>query len=359
VLRYLRLALQAAPLLLAGTFTIALVLAAQLGLFGIPLAVILVFCFFKYCFVLLDAAIAGEREAPVLSLEMCNPLDELRPLAQLLLLLIGVALVLYLRSLGGTPVLVASALLLIALLPAHIALLAVSHSPLHALSPRALHAFMRGLGRDYFALVLALLAATACAYGLWLASAPLAVPIALSQLAFLTLFAFTGGIIHKHRLLLGIEIRSVEERAAERVRSEHLAERHRMLDRAHTQVRLRRIPAAWHELEQWIAAHGRGGHAWREYAALLEAASMWDDPRVADLLADDYLAQLLTRRENGMALEVLAHRLASHAGYRPASPEHARRLAELARLAGKAALERQLTTAAGGAAHQPHARRGS
>ena len=80
--RYLLFPLRGAALVLVVSFTLGQVLAVRAGLLGIPLAVILVSWFFKYCFVLLDAIVAGEEEPPVLSAEMVNPVSEQRPLAQ-------------------------------------------------------------------------------------------------------------------------------------------------------------------------------------------------------------------------------------------------------------------------------------
>jgi hypothetical protein len=86
--RYLAMPLQTAPLLLIGTFSILLVVAAKAGLIGIPLGLILLSWFSKYSFVLMDRLAEGVVEPPVLSTEMVNPLDEQRPMI-LLLMAIG------------------------------------------------------------------------------------------------------------------------------------------------------------------------------------------------------------------------------------------------------------------------------
>src|ERR1700761_2336484 len=78
--RYLRVPFHMTPLLLVATFTVGMVIAVHAGMGGIPLAIVLVSWFFKYCFVLLDSIVAGEDEPPVLAVEMVNPLSEQRPL---------------------------------------------------------------------------------------------------------------------------------------------------------------------------------------------------------------------------------------------------------------------------------------
>ena len=62
VLRSLLLPLQFAPLLLAGLFAVLLFLALQVGLVGIPLEVIVLSWFSKYCFALLDAALSSDTD---------------------------------------------------------------------------------------------------------------------------------------------------------------------------------------------------------------------------------------------------------------------------------------------------------
>jgi hypothetical protein len=53
--------LSATPLILVGTFAVMWWFALHAGYFmGVPLALILVSWFFKYCYVLLDAVVAGQ-----------------------------------------------------------------------------------------------------------------------------------------------------------------------------------------------------------------------------------------------------------------------------------------------------------
>src|SRR5262245_44190214 len=85
IFRYLAIPLRTAPLLLIGTFSVLLVLAAKSRFTGIPLALIVLSWFSKYAFVLLDHLADGVVEPPVLSIEMVNPLTEQRPLILLLM----------------------------------------------------------------------------------------------------------------------------------------------------------------------------------------------------------------------------------------------------------------------------------
>jgi membrane protein implicated in regulation of membrane protease activity len=63
-----------------------LFIAAKAGIAGIPLAPILFSWFFKYAYILFDHTVRGFDAPPTLDIQMLNPLDEQRPLAQLLIL---------------------------------------------------------------------------------------------------------------------------------------------------------------------------------------------------------------------------------------------------------------------------------
>ncbi len=73
-------------------FAFLLVLAAQMKLAGIPLALLVTSWFFKYAYILFDHTVRGFDEPPTLDIQMMNPLDEQRPLGQVVILgLLGYA----------------------------------------------------------------------------------------------------------------------------------------------------------------------------------------------------------------------------------------------------------------------------
>src|ERR1700682_2024329 len=83
-------------------FAILLYIAAKVGLVGIPLAFIITSWFFKYAYILFDHTVHGFDEPPTLDIQMLNPLDEQRPLAQVAVLgLIYVAVKFALGTMGS------------------------------------------------------------------------------------------------------------------------------------------------------------------------------------------------------------------------------------------------------------------
>jgi hypothetical protein len=128
---------------------------------------------------------------------------------------------------------------------------------------------------------------------------------------------------------------------------EHESERERAMVHAYMKFRVNKPSEGWQEIQAWLATHGSGADSndklLLEHRAVLATILRWDDTRAGDELTDELIELYLARRETGRALDVVEERLASHATYRPKSPSHALRLAELAAAAGKRALRRQLT----------------
>jgi len=340
--RYFLLPFHSTSLVLLGTFTLGWVLVLKAGLLGIPMGLILLSWFFKYCFVLLDSISAGHEAPPVLSLEMVNPIDEQRPLAQAAIIVLGTLLARAASShLGHAAGLVTGGALLFAL-PASVAALGVTGNPFRAVWPPEIWEITRACGREYVLIHVSMFAAGVVVYGVVQLGVPLWLTIALVQLWFLFAFSLVGGAIFEHRIELGIESRTRQEREAERAEREHVQERNRMLDRAHANFRIGKLAEGWQEIQTWLGRHAKGGPPLQELAALLSSASSWDEVRPADRLASELIAALLARRENGKALEVLEQRLLSNPSFRPVQAAHVARLAELASAAGKPALRRRL-----------------
>ena len=340
--RYFLLPFHSTTLVLLGTFTLGWVLVANAGFLGIPMGLILLSWFFKYCFVLLDSITAGSETPPVLSVEMVNPVDEQRPVAQAVIIVFGTLLARAIfEHLGHAAGLVTGSVLLFEL-PASVAVLGMTGNPFRAVWPPEIWAITRACGREYVLINISMFASGVIVYGLVHLGGPLWLTIASVQLWFLLAFSLVGGAIFEHRIELGIESRTRQEREAERIERQHVLERNRMLDRAHANFRVGKLVEGWQEIQAWLERHTESGQPLRELAAVLRSASSWNDVRPADRLASELIAALLARKENGKALEVLEQRLLSNPSFRPTQPAHVARLAELASAAGKPALRRRL-----------------
>jgi len=344
--RYLLYPLRSTALVLVITFTLGWLVVLQARFAGVLLGLVLLSWFFKYCFILLDALVAGAAEPPVLSIEMVNPVDEQRPLAQALLIAGGALLAFELGRLTFPALGWIAGLLLLLILPASIAVLGMSSNIVRAAWPPELLSVIHAIGRDYALLLASIAVVVLLVWAIVWSGAPFWLATAAIQLGFLMIFSLVGGVLHEHRLELGIEYRSPRERRAERDERERISERARVLDHAYSKFRVGKPLEGWQELQSWLNLHGHAADLTDklllEHRAVLATAAGWDDVRPADRLTDDLVELYLTRRETGRALEVVEERLSSNPRYRPKNPTHATRLAELATAAGKRALRRQL-----------------
>jgi hypothetical protein len=345
--RYLLMPFHATPLILVAVFTVVWAYAIKGGIFGIPADLILASWFSKYCYVLLDSVVAGHKEMPVLSVEMLNPVDEQRPLFQAVMVGLGfIASWWVYHSVGPVLGLALGALLVMAL-PATVALLAISDSWVHALSPLAIGRVVKGLGLTYFGVLVVTLGGMALIVTLALTLDSMLLTLVLAQLLFIAMFCYVGGAVFESRIDLQLHTRTFDERLAERDERRHAADRAAVLDRTYSLLRLKRRSDAWAHLEPWMRQHCPDTHPFTEYHALQAATCVWEDPVIGDKVTNEYLGKLLANGETGMAVEALEIRHASNPKFYPQDPAAAKRLIELANLSGRKALSRQLLALAG------------
>jgi hypothetical protein len=320
-------------------FAVLLFIASKAGLAGLPLALILTSWFFKYAYILFDHTVRGFAEPPTLDIQMMNPLDELRPLAQLVILGLlygGVKVVQVTVSPTAALFLAALAVLL---LPASVAELGLESSFLKAIYPVAIVKMIAGLGTTYL-LVLAIIAGYVVALtalgkmGLWLP-----VQLALDLFAVLSLFSMLGGALYERRHELGLETWHSPERTAELERAADRRQSETALTEAYGQVRVGEHVKAWQMLQAWLASRG---HQVEDYHWLGERVAAWNDPRYANRLTEEYVDRLLALRRGGEALQVVAHRLRLDPSFRPKSAESTLHLARLASVGGARGMARTL-----------------
>ena len=340
--RYLLMPLRSTPLILVAIFAVLWDFALKAKFTGIPADFILISWFFKYCFVLLDTVVAGHDELPVLSVEMLNPVDEQRPLVQAVICSLGFIASWWIYHRYGPVAGLALGAVLLTALPATVGLLAISDSWLHALSPLAIARVMKGLGLTYVIVLAIVLGGAVLIVTLAATLDSTLLILTLAQLVFMAMFCAIGGGIFERRIELQLATHTQEERLTERADRFHAAERAATLDRSYALLRLKRRSDAWAHLEPWIRKHCPDTHPFTEYHALQEATCTWDDPVIGDRVTNEYVAKLLANEETGMALDALQIRLASNPAFCPVPPAYAKRLAELAALAGRKAMSRQL-----------------
>jgi hypothetical protein len=339
----LRRTCSAVPLVFVATATAvdALALApALLGsplflVFGLPLLLILASWTVKYALALIDHGARG-LPPPVLSVEMVNPVNG-RPLAALLLVAAGLGA----TQLAGhvapwAPALLG--LLLAAIFPAAIAVLAIEDPWLRAFWPPAIVGLVRALGLRYGVV---LLTTVLLAYGVYAAVGRLP-PLLLLPLALwglLIVATLLGAAIHDRRDALGLEAWASPQRAAAREALIHAKARAQVLDEIYGYVRARRLDTAWHTTERYLDDAGWDIELCRW---LRDRASGWDEDSIAQGLTRRLVTRLLALGRTAEAFgEIDAWRQAGRQ-YRPQNGRELARLVGQARSLGNAALGQRL-----------------
>jgi hypothetical protein len=312
-------------------FALLLFIATKARIAGIPLALILFSWFFKYAYVLFDHTVRGFDEPPTLDIDMLNPLDEQRPLAQLLILGLIYLAVKFASDTIGSPAAIILAAVFALLLPASVAVLGLEGNILKAAYPVAWVRLVWNLGPVYL-LVLAIIGGYTLLIvllGRWELWLPL--QIAIFMFCILSVFSVLGGALYERRHELGLETYHSPERTEERVRAQERRQSEHELAEAYGKVRAGSHTAAWQQLQTWLTAHGNSPE---NYHWICERVASWGDLRYVTRLTEDYVDRLLTLKRNGEALNVVAQRLREDPSFRPKSASATLQIARLAAAGG-------------------------
>jgi hypothetical protein len=314
-------------------FAVLLSLAAKAGLMGIPLALILTSWFFKYAYILFDHTVRGFDEPPTLDIQMLNPLDEQRPLAQVVILgLIYAAATFAHHTMGPTSARILAVVAAL-FLPASVAILGLEGNILKAAYPVAWVHMVWRLGPMY-ALVLAIIAGYSLLItllGRWALWLP--VQIALGMFCILSIFSVLAGALYERRHELGLETWVSPERTEELQRQRDQRESQREVTEAYGQMRAGSHIQAWQQLQTWLTSRGNTPD---DYRWLCGRVVTWGDPRYVTRLTEDYVDRLLALKRSGEALDVVSARLTDDPSFRPKSAAATLQIARIAAQGGGA-----------------------
>ena len=320
-------------------FAIGLTLAEKAGLFGLWIGVILSSWYWKYAFILFDYTVRGVAEPPALDIQMVNPVDEQRPMAQLCILaaMYGVCHLLALKW-GALAASLTAAMFCMAL-PASIAVLGLEGNVFRALYPPALVHVAVSLRWGY-----ALILAMAVLYGLGvtgLFELDLWRPLQLATALFmgLSLFSLLAGSLYDRRDELGIEVWHSPEKKQAKADAEDLVASQKTVDVAYGQMRAAQHVAAWKTLANWLDSRQ---HRPDDYEWLIGRVTPWPDGRYLTRVTEECIDRLLTANRNGDALRVAGLALRHDAQFRPKSAASTLRLAQIAATGGAPKLARGL-----------------
>jgi hypothetical protein len=312
-------------------FAFLLALASRTGLMGIPMALIVISWYFKYAYILFDHTVRGFDEPPTLDIQMVNPVNEQRPLGQVLILGLIYFAVKQAQEYLGVPTAFALAGVCLFLLPASVAVLGLESNILKAAYPVEWFRLVHGLGWLYCAVLLVIFGYALGLWLLWKLDLPIPLEIAIGMFALLSVFSFLGGALYERRDELGIETWASPERTEALKTKEDLRHNEKLVLDAYGLMRANSHVKCWQVLADWLKSRGDTPE---DYGWLCERTVTWDDPRYITRLTEEHVARLLVLKRNGEALDVVAKRLILDPSFRPKSAADTLSVAQLAAQGG-------------------------
>ena len=335
-LRVLLVPFHPTSLILIAVAAVLLSFFGSAGMYGMLGTLILQIWVVKYGYALVEHIADGATEPPVMSLEMLSP-SEIRPWLQVGLIALGM---LVCKAIGGDAGVVLG-IILLALLPASMAVLGLGEAYHQAVNPLMLLRVVRGLGPYYIAILVSIplylgllfVLATLGIWNLLWYAAALACEISF--------FALIGGCLYLRRHEIGLEPSRSPERAAAREEREREQVRARMVDDVFQQVRIGKHVEASRPLAKWLSALD-GETAARDARHITGQILGWGSDAALNTLGSTLVRHLLRAGRPDAALATF-EKLRQHA---PAvtldSADDLRALAEYADGIGRAELATSL-----------------
>jgi pentatricopeptide repeat protein len=329
LLRVILVPFHVTSLILIGVFSILLTFFDLGGIYGIFASVITQIWVVKYCYVLVEHLADGAHEPPVMSTDMLSPF-EIRPWVQVAIIIAGAALCV---KIGGAAGFLLGCVLL-ALLPASIAVLGVGEPFYQAINPLMLLRLVRGLGPYYLLILVSIpvylgilqLLRTLDVWNLLLHAAGL-----VCEISF---FALIGGCLYLRRHQLGIEPSRSPERTAAREEAERIKVRAQMLDEVFQQARIGKFVEATRPLAKWLGSLD-GDTATRDAQFVASQVISWQMPAGLNTIGSTLIRHLLRAGKPEVALSVFERLREQSPALTLDSPDDLRTLIDFAEDAGR------------------------
>lgn len=307
--------------------------------YGIPLILIMLTWFFRYGLLMMEYVAWDGKEAPVLEVEMLNPLEQTK--SGILLFITGVFFAIFYAAqywsdrLFGTRLLGAIVgLAAVGLLPAIAAVQVAKDRALQALNPLDWFHLLRWMKSDYLLVLACILVYWLIAYILVVTPlgdyVPLWIEIALLMFGWLAVQALLGGAIRERRISDPDD--SPVERYEEAPSQQEIErQREQKIDRIYGEWRSGAQKNAWQTLMREVE---ESGDAIAELRWLLERISRWDEPRLLNRIVQELVPRLIAISRFSEAITVTRQRLAADPEYRPVTATETLRIARIARDGG-------------------------
>ena len=332
LLRVILVPFHATSLILIAVFSVLFTIFDFGGLYGIIASLITQIWVVKYCYVLIEHIADGAQEPPVMSTDMLSPF-EIRPWVQIAIIVAGAMLCM---KIGGTAGLVLGSVLL-ALLPASIAVLGVGEPFYQAINPVMLLRLVRGLGPYYLYILVSIPVYVGILQLLRVLDVWNLVFHAAGLVCEISFFGLIGGCLYLRRHELGMEPSRSPERTAAREEAERVKVRAQMLDEVFQQARIGRFVEATRPLAKWLSSLD-GDTATRDAQYVASQVIGWQMPACLNTIGSTLIRHLLRAGRPEVALSVFERLREQSPALTLDSPDDLRVLIDFAEDAGRAEL---------------------
>ena len=323
-------------LVMVGIFGVLLTFCRSAGFYGLFASMFLLIWVFKYCYVLIEHLADGASEPPVMDIDMLSPF-ETRPWVQATLLFGGAWLCYRLGGSAG----IALGVVLLAMLPATVAILGMGEAPWQAVNPLLWFRVIRGMG-VFYAVLLGVLLACAGIYKLF---ARLDLWSLIENLigvwCVVAFFSLVGACLYLRRKQLGYEPSRSPERAAARAEGERLKLRARMIDDVFQLVRIGKHVDATAPLAAWLRDTDPE-HVSKDSYHVAEQALHWEFPAALNPIGSTLIRHLMRFGRPDAALAVFEILRKGAPNFTMDSASDLRTLAEYADSIGRESLAQSM-----------------
>lgn len=292
---------QTAVLLALLTFFLLGEFAAYGGLLGLVLAFMILPAVLRYLMMILEARLKdGHPEPP--DVDMFLWIGNGWSLFSAVWFAVLIYSTYLLGSLFGAAAMLAVDSLIFVFLPASLAVLATTRSPIQSLNPRIVATLIRRAGAAYWITVFFAILASVLVW--WLSALPLAEWLQ-ELIAFYLLFAFyalVGGVFRPLQLHEEVDIHESTEPGAEEIGAALSVERTSVLNHAYGFISRGNRAGGLQHIASWLGKDPEPHTAW---AWFFEQMLLWEVPEPALVFAQQYLGRLLQSEERVTAVKVM------------------------------------------------------
>lgn len=288
-------------------------LAQSARLLGIALLFLTVPAYLRYLLYLLEARANG-KSAPVPEITMFNPADNFWTLTPLIYIAVGIWAGMLLAKMISAIGIILIAVPVLLIVPASMAVLAVTHSPAESLNPLAMLRMIRACGANYFVVPIVLVVLSGLFVALYLAGVPLVLIDLGTSYQVVLLFTMTGTVLHRNNLAVQIEIPDSVEPTAEELARDLEEERQTVANHAYGFISRGNREGGFAHIRQWLEKETDADEACEWF---FQEMLKWENTDPALFFAQEYLGRLLRWKMQNEALKLVVRCLHENERWRP------------------------------------------